>query len=74
MHEDERALNILNPDLEPRATESIEQMYSMIESLIEKGFAYQGKNGDVYYSVRNFKNYGKLSGKNLDDLVGWSSC
>jgi len=68
MHEDEIALNILKPDLEPRATGSIEQMYSMIESLIEKGFAYQGKNGDVYYSVRNFKNYGKLSGKNLDDL------
>ncbi len=68
MHEDEIALNILKPDFEPRATESIDQMYSMIESLIEKGFAYQGKNGDVYYSVRSFKNYGKLSGKNLDDL------
>ncbi len=68
MHEDEIALNILKPDLEPRATESIDQMYSMIESLIEKGFAYQGKNGDVYYSVRSFKNYGKLSGKNLDEL------
>jgi len=68
MHEDERALNILKPDLEPRATDSIDQMYSMIESLIEKGFAYQGKNGDVYYSVRSFKNYGKLSGKNLDEL------
>ena len=68
MHEDEMALNILKPDVEPRATDSIEQMYSMIRSLIEKGFAYQGENGDVYYSVRNFKNYGKLSGKNLDDL------
>jgi len=68
MHEDEGALNILKPDLEPRATDSIEQMYSMIESLIVKGFAYQGKNGDVYYSVRSFKNYGKLSGKNLDEL------
>ena len=68
MHEDEMALNILKPDVEPRATDSIEQMYSMIGSLIEKGFAYQGENGDVYYSVRNFKNYGKLSGKNLDDL------
>ena len=68
MHEDEIALNILKPDLEPRATESIDQMYSLIESLIEKGFAYQGKNGDVYYSVRSFKNYGKLSGKNLDEL------
>ena len=68
MHEDEIALNILKPDVEPRATDSIEQMYSMIGSLIEKGFAYQGENGDVYYSVRNFKNYGKLSGKNLNDL------
>ena len=68
MHEDEIALNILKPDLEPHATDSIDQMYSMIESLIEKGFAYQGKNGDVYYSVRSFKNYGKLSGKNLDEL------
>ena len=68
MHEDEMALNILKPDVEPRATDSIEQMYSMIGSLIEKGFAYQGENGDVYYSVRNFKNYGKLSGKNLNDL------
>ena len=68
MHEDERALNILKPDLEPRATDSIDQMNSMIESLIEQGFAYQGENGDVYYSVRNFKNYGTLSGKNLDEL------
>ena len=68
MHEDEIALNILKPDFEPRATESIDQMYSMIKSLIEKGFAYQGKNGDVYYSVKRFKNYGKLSGKNLDGL------
>ena len=41
----------------------------MIKALINKGIAYQGKNGDVYYSVRDFENYGKLSGKNLDDLV-----
>ena len=50
MHEDEGALNILKPDLEPRATDSIEQMYSMIESLIEKGFAYQGKT--VMFIIR----------------------
>ena len=68
MHEDERALGILPPDIEPRATDAIDQMLAMIESLIEKGMAYQGKNGDVYYSVRNFKGYGKLSGKNLDEL------
>ena len=68
MHKDERALNILKPDVEPRATDSIDQMFYMIESLTEKGLAYQGENGDVYYSIRNFKNYGKLSGKNLDEL------
>ncbi len=68
MHEDESALNILRPDVEPRATESIDQMLKMIESLIEKGIAYQGENGDIYYSVRDFKNYGELSGKNLDKL------
>ena len=69
MHEDEKALGVLTPDLEPRATDSIDQMINMIESLTKKGLAYQGKNGDVYYSVRKFKNYGMLSGKNLDDLV-----
>ena len=68
MHEDERALNILQPDVEPRATDSIDQMLKMIESLLAKGIAYQGKNGDIYYSVRDFMNYGKLSGKNLDEL------
>jgi cysteinyl-tRNA synthetase len=68
MHEDERALSILPPDIEPRATDAMDQMFYMIKSLIEKGIAYQAKNGDVYYSVRKFANYGKLSGKNLDDL------
>ena len=69
MHEDEKALGILSPDIEPRATESIDKMIEMIESLSKQGLAYQGKNGDVFYSVRKFKDYGKLSGKNLDDLV-----
>ena len=69
MHEDEKALGVLSPDVEPRATESIDKMIDMIESLSKKGLAYQGKNGDVFYSVRKFKNYGKLSGKNLDDLL-----
>ncbi|MCH9645701.1 MAG: cysteine--tRNA ligase [Proteobacteria bacterium] len=68
MHEDELALGILPPDIEPRATEAMDQMFYMIEALIEKGMAYQAKNGDVYYSVRKFTNYGKLSGKNIDDL------
>ena len=69
MHEDERALGVLSPDIEPRATDSIDQMKDMIESLSNQGLAYQGKNGDVFYSVRKFKDYGKLSGKNLDDLM-----
>ncbi|RUA05398.1 MAG: cysteine--tRNA ligase, partial [Gammaproteobacteria bacterium] len=68
MHEDERALGILPPDAEPRATDAIDQMFYMIKTLIEKGLAYQGSNGDVYYSVRKFKDYGKLSGKNINDL------
>jgi len=68
MHEDELALGILPPDIEPRATDAIDQMFYMIKALIEKGIAYQAKNGDVYYSVRKFEYYGKLSGKNLDDL------
>lgn len=68
MHEDERALSVLPPDIEPRATQSIAQIIAMIESLMAKGLAYVGGNGDVFYSVDKFKNYGQLSGKNLDDL------
>ena len=68
MHEDERALSVLPPDIEPRATQSIPEIIAMIETLIAKGLAYVGSNGDVFYSVGKFKNYGQLSGKNLDDL------
>ena len=69
MHEDEKSLGVLSPDIEPRATDSIDKMIEMIESLSNKGLAYQGTNGDVFYSVRKFSEYGKLSGKNLDDLM-----
>jgi len=69
MHEDEKSLGVLSPDIEPRATDSIDKMIDMIESLSKQGLAYQGTNGDVFYSVRKFKDYGKLSGKNLDDLL-----
>ena len=68
MHEDERALSVLSPDIEPRATQSIEQIIAMIETLVAKGLAYVGSNGDVFYSVNKFKDYGQLSGKNLDEL------
>ncbi len=68
MHEDERALSVLPPDIEPKATQSMDEIIAMIESLIEKGLAYVGGNGDVFYSVSKFESYGKLSGKNIEDL------
>ena len=68
MNEDSDKLGIIRPDIEPRATAHIESMISMISALIEKGHAYVAINGDVFYSVRSFNDYGKLSGKSLDDL------
>ena len=68
MHEDERALSVLPPDIEPKATQSIPDIIAMIEILCAKDLAYVGNNGDVFYAVTKFKHYGKLSGKNLDDL------
>ncbi len=68
MHEDERALAVLPPDIEPKATQSIPDIIAMIDTLIAKKIAYIGSNGDVFYAVNTFKNYGQLSGKNLDDL------
>jgi len=68
MHEDERALSVLPPDIEPRATQSMEGIIAMITILIEKELAYVGSNGDVFYSVTKFDGYGKLSGKNIEDL------
>ncbi|MEE9336888.1 MAG: cysteine--tRNA ligase [Methylococcaceae bacterium] len=68
MHEDERALSVLPPDIEPKATESMDNIILMIETLISKDLAYVGTNGDVFYSVSKFENYGKLSGKKLEDL------
>ena len=60
-------MNIEPATKNPLATEEIGGMISMIETLIEKGYAYE-KNGTVYYRTRKFKDYGKLSHKNLDDL------
>ncbi len=68
MDEDSARLGIIRPDFEPRATQHIAGMISMIAKLIEKGHAYQAENGDVFYSVHSFAGYGKLSGKSLDDL------
>ena len=72
MDQDADALGVLRPDEEPRATTHMNEIIDMIQSLVDKGFAYQsevdGKPGDVYYDVSSFKPYGLLSGKNTDDL------
>jgi cysteinyl-tRNA synthetase len=68
MFEDADRLNLLRPNASPRATAHIDHMLAMIHILVEKGAAYHAPNGDVYYAVRSFPNYGKLSKKNLDDL------
>jgi len=68
LHEDADALGIERPTHEPRATEFIPQMLSMIATLEQKGLAYRSSNGDVNYAVRKFPGYGKLSGKTLDEL------
>ena len=68
MDEDSAKLGIIRPDIEPRATAHIDGMIQMITKLIEKDHAYQAANGDVFYKVRSFNDYGKLSGKTLDDL------
>jgi cysteinyl-tRNA synthetase len=68
MHEDAAALGVLPPDLEPRATEHLDEIVGMIGRLIERGHAYVAPNGDVYYDVRSFPEYGRLSGKSIEDL------
>jgi cysteinyl-tRNA synthetase len=68
MHEDERALGVMAPDEEPRATGHIPEIVAMIGSLVDRGYAYRATNGDVYYRVRKFPSYGALSAKSLDDL------
>lgn len=68
MHEDEQRLFVLPPSHEPRATGHIDDIVAMIETLIEKGFAYAADNGDVYYRVRKFADYGKLNNRQLDDM------
>lgn len=69
MHEDEKSLGILPPSVEPRATEFIGPIIEIVETLIQKGHAYPAANGDVYYRVTSFDGYGKLSNKNIDELL-----
>ena len=68
LHQDAAALGVEQPTLEPRATDFVPQMLSLIGALERRGLAYQSVNGDVNYAVRKFEGYGKLSGKSLDEL------
>ncbi len=68
MHEDADALGVLRPDFEPRATDHVPAMQRLIARLTDRGLAYVAANRDVCYAVRKFKNYGRLSGKSLDEL------
>lgn len=68
MHDDFSQLNILPPTHEPRATEAIPQMIDLIQTLLDKGYAYAAKNGDICYAVEKFKTYGELAHQNLEKL------
>src|SRR6266516_4916798 len=65
---DSVAMNILEPQLSPKATEHIPEMQAMTEQLVEKGLAYVTPDGNVYYDVSRFSEYGKLSGNTLENL------
>ena len=68
-HEDEASLFIQRPDQEPRATAHIADIVAMIERLVAQDYAYRADNGDVYFSVKQFARYGKLSNKNVEELL-----
>jgi len=68
MYEDTQALGVLPPDQEPRATHCIAQIITMIQQLLDNGYAYITDNGDICYAVNRFSDYGKLSGKRLEEL------
>ena len=70
-HENCKSSNCLKPTIEPKATEHVKEMIEMTSSLIKKGFAYENKN-HVFFAVSKFKDYGKLSNKNLDELKAGS--
>ncbi|OOE73627.1 cysteine--tRNA ligase [Salinivibrio sp. ML290] len=68
MYQDFDALNMARPDIEPRATDYIDEIIALVEKLIERGFAYVADNGDVMFEVAKFDAYGKLSKQDLDQL------
>lgn len=62
-------LHVKDADVKPKASENIDNIIKFVQGLIEKGYAYETPKGDVYYIVRNFKGYGKLSNRNIDELL-----
>ena len=68
MHEDLDRLGVLRPDIEPRATQHMDEILDLIQRLLDNGIAYKTASGDICFRVRQFDGYGKLSGKTLDDL------
>lgn len=66
-YDDAGALNVIKADVHPKVSEHIPEIIDFVQTLIDKGYAYEA-DGDVYYSTRKFKDYGKLSGQNIDDL------
>jgi cysteinyl-tRNA synthetase len=71
--EDVKALNVLPADVHPKATDLIQEQITMIQELIDKGYAYEVAGGDVYFRVSRKQDYGKLSHKNLADLLAGAS-
>ena len=69
MHADEQALGVLPPDHEPRATDHMEEIIAMVKNLVNNHYAYRADNGDVYYRIKRFPEYGKLSNKNPEELL-----
>lgn len=67
--EDEAALGNKAPDQEPKATEFMQQIIDMIQVLVDKGYAYQGESGDVYYRASKFAEYGKLNNRKIEDML-----
>lgn len=63
-----KKLNILPPNVQPKATDHVREMVDMIQELESKGFAYRGENGDIYFDIKKFKEYGKLSGLDLEKI------
>src|SRR5690625_3270124 len=66
-HQDTGALGVKKADVHPRVTETMPDIISFIQGLIDKGYAYEA-DGDVYYRTRKFEDYGKLSSQSIDDL------